>query len=67
MDNRKTIDEWVLYNKVLALEVMKITDSISFGSANNKIIKQITNLLSIIVASINTMKRKAKSSVQLNS
>ncbi|MES2779559.1 MAG: hypothetical protein V4651_06630 [Bacteroidota bacterium] len=38
----RSIDEWIIHVRALAISVMELTDRIPFSTANNEVVKQIT-------------------------
>ncbi len=53
----KTIDEWIVYTRNLAIQVMELTDAIPFKTNNNEVVKQITRSANSVAANFRATKR----------
>jgi four helix bundle protein len=62
----KTIDEWILHTRLLAVRLMDMTDKIPYASANNEIIRQITRSANSVAANYRATKRAKSSADFLN-
>lgn len=53
----RSIDEWIVYMRTLAVSVMELTDRIPFTTANNEVVKQITRSANSVAANYRATKR----------
>jgi four helix bundle protein len=53
----KTIDELIVHTRLLAIDVMALTDKIKYGPANNEVVKQITRSANSVAANFRATKR----------
>jgi len=62
----RSIDEWIVHTRFLAVRVMELTDKIPYAPANNEITKQITRSANSSAANFRATKRAKSSADFLN-